>query len=130
MATLRYPALIESGKDLYWVTFPDIDGVAATGKTIDAAIQDAEAVLRIYIEEMEREGWAVNPPSSMEALAMPPGSQMVSIPLIRPSNGRVRVNCVLDEGLVAFIDDEARRRNMTRTSYISWAVRRIAEMGG
>ena len=130
MATLRYPALIESEQDLYWVTFPDIDGVAATGKTIDAAIQDAEAVLRVYIEEMEREGWAVNPPSPMETLAMPPGSQMVSIPLIRPSNGRVRINCVLDEGLVAFIDDEAHRRNMTRTSYISWAVRRIAEMGG
>ena len=130
MARLRYPALIESERGLYWVTFPDIDGVAATGKTIDAAIQDAEAVLRLYIEEMEREGWAVNPPSPMETLARVPGKPDGLYPLIRPSNGKVRVNCVLDEGLVAFIDDEAHRRNMTRTSYISWAVRRIAEMGG
>ena len=127
---LRYPALIEREKGMYWVTFPDIDGVAATGETIDDAIRDAEAVLRIYLDEMEKEGWSFNTPTPIDELETPPGRQMVSIPVIRPSNVRVRVNCVLDEELVTFIDEEASRRKMTRTSYISWAVRRIAQLGG
>ena len=37
---------------------------------------------------------------------------------------------VLDEGVVAFIDGEARRRGMTRTAYVEWMTRRIAQAGG
>ena len=36
----------------------------------------------------------------------------------------------LDEGVAAFIDGEARRRGMTRTAYVEWMARRVAEMGG
>ncbi len=36
----------------------------------------------------------------------------------------------LDEGVAAFIESEARRRGMTRTAYVEWMARRVAEMGG
>ncbi len=64
---LTYPALIEREKGMYWVTFPDIDGVAATGKTLDDAIRNADDVLRIYIDDMEKEGWTFNPPTPSAA---------------------------------------------------------------
>ena len=59
-----------------------------------------------------------------------PGQTLVSVPLIRLSGRTVRRNMTLDEGVAAFIDSEARRRGMTRTAYVEWMARRVAEMGG
>ena len=36
----------------------------------------------------------------------------------------------LGEGVAAFIDGEARRRNVTRTAFVEWMARRIAQEGG
>ena len=60
----------------------------------------------------------------------PAGHTLVSIPLIRLSGRSVRANLTLDEGVAAFIDAEARRRGMTRTAYVEWMARRIAQAGG
>lgn len=60
----------------------------------------------------------------------PEGSALVSVPLLCFSGRSVRANMTLDEGVVAFIDGEARRRGMTRTTYVEWMTRRIAQMGG
>ena len=49
---------------------------------------------------------------------------------IRVSGRRVRASLTLDEGVAAFIDGEARRRNMTRTAFVEWMARRIAREGG
>ena len=60
----------------------------------------------------------------------PSGSALVAIPLIRLSGRRVRANLTLDEGVAEFINTEARRRRMTRTAYVEWMARRIAQTGG
>ncbi len=39
-------------------------------------------------------------------------------------------NLTLDEGVVAFMDSEARRRHMTRKAFVEWMTRRIAQQGG
>ena len=126
---MRYPALIEGETGSYGVVIPDL-GIGAMGKTMDQAIVNAEEMLRDYIEETEKRGWEVAPPSLMENVETPPGHTLVSIPLIRPSGRTVRASLQLDEGIMAFIDDEARRRDMTRNSYVTWMTRRIAQMGG
>ena len=54
----------------------------------------------------------------------------MSIPLIRLSGRSVCAHLNLDEEVAAFIDSEARRRKMTRTAYISYMARRIAQMDG
>ena len=126
---MRYPALIDGQKGAYGVVFPDLD-VGAMGDTIEEAILNAEDVLRSYVSEMEKNGWPVAPPSPLEAIETPPGNQLVSIPLIRLSNKVVRANMALDEGVVRFIDDEAKRYDMTRKAYVTWMVHRIAQMGG
>ena len=70
------------------------------------------------------------PPSDLERVETAAGQALVSVPLIRLSGRSVRTHMTLDEGVAAFIDGEARRRGMTRTAYVEWMARRVAEMGG
>jgi len=126
----RYPALIDGERGAYGVTFPDLPGVVAMGKTVDEALVNAEDALRDYAIETEKDDTEVARPSEIEDVTPPAGSTLVSIPLIRLSGRSVRANMALDESVVAFIDGEARRRGMTRTAYVEWMTRRIAQAGG
>ena len=126
----RYPALIDGKRGAYGVTFPDLPGVVAMGKTVDEALVNAEDALRDYATEAEKDDMEVARPSAIEDVTPAAGSTLVSIPLIHLSGRSVRANMALDEGVVAFIDGEARRRGMTRTAYVEWMTRRIAQAGG
>ena len=127
---IRYPALIDGESGAYGVTFPDLPGIVAMGVSVDEAMIHAEEALRDYALEAEREGVDVVPPSAIESVKPEAGSALVSIPLIRVSGRRVRANLTLDEGVADFINSEARRRRMTRTAYVEWMARRIAQTGG
>ncbi|AYD00723.1 type II toxin-antitoxin system HicB family antitoxin [Neorhizobium sp. NCHU2750] len=128
--TLRYPAFIDGEKGAYGVVFPDIDGVVAMGKTVDEALLNAEEALRDYALETERENASLAEPSALENVIVPAGSTLTTVPLIRLSGKSVRANMMLDADVLNFIDSEAARRKMTRTSYVSWMTRRVAQMGG
>ena len=127
---IRYPALIDGEKGAYGVSFPDIPGVVAMGVTMDEALLNAEEALRDYVIETEKTGDKPVSPSLIEEIRTPAGSTLVSISLIRLSGHSVRSNLTLDEEVVAYIDGEARRRGMTRTKFVEWMTRRIAQMGG
>ena len=127
---LRYPALIDGENGAYGVTFPDLPGVVAMGDTVDQALVNAEDALRDYAIETEKDGQARISPSAIEDVVPPTGSTLVSVPLIHLSGRSVRANMMLDEGVIAFIDGEAKRRGMTRTAYVEWMARRIAQAGG
>ena len=126
----RYPALIDGKKGAYGITFPDLPGIVAMGKTIDEAMVNAEEALCDYAIEAEKDNEALTPPSDLERVETAAGQALVSVPLIRLSGRSVRRHMTLDEGVAAFIDSEARRRRMTRTAYVEWMARRVAEMGG
>jgi len=126
----RYPALIDGKRGAYGVTFPDLPGIVAMGNTVDEAMVNAEEALRDCAIEAEKDGEPITPPRDLERVRIETGQTLVSIPLIRLSGRSVRRHMTLDEGVAAFIDSEARRRGMTRTAYIEWMARRVAEMGG
>ncbi len=127
---LRYPALIDGENGAYGVSFPDLPGVVAMGGTMDQALVNAEDALRDYAIETEKDGEARISPSAIEDVVPPTGSTLVSVPLIHLSGRSIRANMMLDEGVIAFIDGEAKRRGMTRTAYVEWMARRIAQAGG
>ena len=127
---IRYPALIDGESGAYGVTFPDLPGIVAMGTSMDEAMINAEEALRDYALEAERDGTDIVQPSAIESVESEAGSALVSIPLIRLSGRRVRANLTLDEGVAEFINSEARRRHMTRTAYVEWMARRIAQTGG
>lgn len=126
----RYPALIDGEKGAYGVTFPDLPGIVAMGASVDEALVNAGEALRDYVIEAEAAGDAITAPTPMERVTTPTGCTLVSVPFIRVSGRRVRASLTLDEGVAAFIDAEARRRNMTRTAFVEWMARRIAQEGG
>ena len=126
----RYPALIDGENGAYGITFPDLPGIVAMGATLDDAFAKAEEALSDASVEAERDGILLEPPSAIEEVEVPAGSALASVPLIRPSPKRVRANLTLSEGVVEFMDREARRRGMTRTAYVEWMARRIARAGG
>lgn len=126
----RYAALIDGTAGAYGVVFPDLPGVCAMGDTIDEALVNAEDALHDYAVEVRRDGSHPTEPTPLESIEVPNGTQLVSIPLIEPSGKSVRAGLTLDASVAEFIDSEARRRGMTRKSYITWMARRIASMGG
>jgi predicted RNase H-like HicB family nuclease len=127
---LRYPALIDGEKGAYGVVFPDMDGVVAMGETLDEAIRNAEDSLRDYARSCDELGEQLAVPSDLESIQVPDGSTLTSIALIRPGGKPVRINLFVEEGTLAFIDSEAKRRGMTRTAYVGWMAGRVAQMGG
>ncbi len=127
---MRYPALIESGGGDYGVVFPDLPGIVAMGNTLDEAIRNAEEALQDYAVEASRDGLSLTPPSTLEDVEIPPGCALTSILLVRTSPNRqsVRLNLTLDAEVADVITSEARRRGITRKSYLEWS--RTAQMGG
>ena len=126
----RYPALIDGGNGAYGVTFPDLPGIVAMGATLDEALSNAEEALSDASAEAERDGAPLETASAIEEVEVPAGSALATVPLIRPSPKRIRANLTLSEGVVEFMDHEARRRGMTRTAFVEWMARRIARAGG
>ena len=126
----RYPAFLDGEAGAYGVTFPDLPGIVAMGETMDDALLHAEEALRDYVTETEADGIPVAEASPIERVSPPEGATLVTVPLIRLSGRTVRANLTLDEGVVAFMDSEARRRQMTRKAFVEWMTRRIAQQGG
>ena len=99
------------------------------GATLDEALLNAEEALRDYAVEAEKDGRPLVVPTALESVSPDIGSTLVTVPLLRLSGRSVRANPTLDEGVAAFIDGEARRRRMTRTAFVEWMARRIAQEG-
>ena len=126
----RYCAIIDGEMGAYGVAFPDLPGIVAMGATVDEALVQAEQALRDYVIEAEKDGEELVPPRPLNEVSVGPGQMMVSVPLVRFSGRNVRANMTLDEGILALIDSESRRRGMTRKAYVEWMALRIAQMGG
>ena len=125
----RFLALVD-GKDGAWgVRIPDFPGCYGAGDTIDEAVQDATRALREFAADMVTDGEKIPDPRGMLAIqkalsaAGETGGIMVYIPLLLDKSRSVRANISLDAGLLELIDDEAKRRGITRSAFIASAAR-------
>ena len=116
---------------LHFPDFPLTDVGSDSMSDLEVAQLQGEEFLRAEIEE-EYTSRGLDPPTptAFNDVEVPPGRVLLAIPWIRLSGRPVRVHMQLEEGVLAFIDGEARRRKMTRTAYVEWMARRIAQMGG
>ena len=128
---MRYPAILEGGGSDYGIWFPDIDGIGAMGYSIEEVFANASEVLSDYAIEMEKDGLPLAAPSALEDVKVPEGCALTTILLFREARDKpsVRLNLVLDAGVADAIASEARRRGMSRKSYIEWMTKTIARMG-
>jgi predicted RNase H-like HicB family nuclease len=125
MKTARYPAFIDGEAGAYGVSFPDLPGVVAMGSTVEEALANAVEALAEAAMEMKD---SLPRPTPLEKLQLPEGALAVTtVPLLRLTGKARRANLTLDEGVLAFIDEEAKRRGMTRKAFIEWMARFVAE---
>jgi len=127
----RYFVLIDGKAGAYGVTFPDLPGCVAMGKTMDGALAGATDALRDWIEATEESGVKVPRPSALEVLRRDPevraalasGASIATVPLVRDTGKPVKANLSIDSGVLAALDEEASRRKLTRSAFVEMLAR-------
>lgn len=129
----HYVGILDGAGDAWGVRIPDAPGCHGGGPTPEAAIDDVTSALRewsdVYLETgspmpLARSVADLLSSGEIETAA---GESAVLVPLIRDSGRPVRANLSLDSGLLAAIDEEARRRGLTRSAFLASAAREKIE---
>ena len=131
---MRYVGFIHRDNADYGVSFPDFPGCVSVGGTVDAAVRRGSEALAFHVEGLLDDGEPIPPPRSIDAIKADPdlaewrsGAAFVLVTLLLDRGSSRRVNISLDPGLLEAIDDEARRRRMTRSDFLATAARHEIE---
>jgi predicted RNase H-like HicB family nuclease len=131
MATRTYLAIADRvpGEANWSITFPDFPGVTSVAEKFADVMRQAKDALGTVVEDMERDGDAL--PSAIEDDKLPdydrsvyhdPRALMVSVETV----GRaLRVNVSLEEGLLARIDNVAKRTGVSRSALLARGARMV-----
>jgi predicted RNase H-like HicB family nuclease len=124
----NYIGILDGDKAVWGVRFPDLPGCHGGGETPEAAILDATSALREFAAHQLASGTDLPEPRTMAAIRrdktidFDPGREvLVVVPLLLDRARPVKANISLDAGLLEAIDDEARRRGLTRSAFLASA---------
>ena len=124
----NYIAIVhKEAKSDFGVSFPDFPGCITAGKDIDEARDMAQDALALHIQGMLEDGEQLPAPSRLEDIMADPDFTdataylIVSIPDSKPRT--VRVNITLPEMTLKQIDAAAKKRGMSRSSFLVHAAR-------
>ncbi|NOX40764.1 MAG: ribbon-helix-helix protein, CopG family [Alphaproteobacteria bacterium] len=124
---MRFVALVHKDPDTdFGVSFPDVPGCTALGKTYELALDSAAEALAFHIEGMldADEDMPIARPAE-DILADPEltedlvGATLAIVPLVQAGGANLRINLSIDSKSLAAIDDAAKRRGMTRSAFIA-----------
>lgn len=123
-----YIAIVHKEADSdFGVSFPDFPGCVTAGSTIDDAKNMAHEALRLHIKGMLEDGEDIPVPSSLEEImANPEYSDAVAFLVVNvpdPKPKAVRVNVTIPEDTLHEIDAVAKKRGMSRSSFLVQAAR-------
>lgn len=111
----------EPGTD-YGVSFPDFPGCITAGRSIDQAKDLAQEALTLHIQGLLEVGDVLPAPSTLETIMADVADEnavaylVVSIPDAKPRT--VRVNITVPKMTLKQIDAAAKRRGMSRSSFL------------
>lgn len=115
-------AVHKDSKSDFGVSFPDFPGCVTAGSSIDEAKDMAHDALSLHIKGMLEDGESIPAPSKLEdIMADPDYSDAVAILVVTVSEAKprsVRVNITLPEDMLRKIDAVARKRGMSRSSFL------------
>ncbi|HHE74878.1 MAG: CopG family transcriptional regulator [Deltaproteobacteria bacterium] len=106
----------------FGVSFPDFPGCITAGKNIDEAKDMAQEALTFHIQGMLQDSEQLPGPSKLEEIMGEPDYAdvvaylVVSVPDAKPRT--VRVNVTVPEMTLKQIDDAAKKRGMSRSSFL------------
>ena len=124
----NYIAIVhKEPKSDFGVSFPDFPGCITAGKNIDEAKDMAQEALTLHIQGMVENGEQFPDPFKLEEIMSEPGYSdaaaflIVSVPDSKPRT--VRVNITLPELTLKQIDAAAKKRGMSRSSFLVHAAK-------
>jgi len=119
----NYIAIVhKETKSDFGVSFPDFPGCITAGKNIDDAKDMAQEALTLHIQGMLEDGEQLPVPSRLEDIISDPDYAnaiaylVVSVPDAKPRT--VRVNVTVPEMTLKQIDLAAKKRGMSRSSFL------------
>jgi len=119
----NYIAIVhKETKSDFGVSFPDFPGCITAGKNIDDAKDMAQEALTLHIQGMLEDGEQLPVPSKLEDIMSDPDYAnaiaylVVSVPDAKPRT--VRVNVTVPEMTLKQIDVAAKKRGMSRSSFL------------
>lgn len=128
---VRYVGILDGADDVWGVTLPDIDGCVGAGATPEDAIESATIALREVAAHVRSAGRDLPKPAGLTNILAGgeygPSPVTILIPLLLDAGRTVRANVTFDAGLLDSIDDEARRRGLTRSAFLASAAREKIE---
>ena len=118
----------------YGVSFPDFPGCITAGKTIDEAKDWAYEALLLHLEGLREDGEALPAPTSLEEIVADPENAsavaflVVSVP---DAHGKAkRINITIPEETLRRVDAAAKRRGLSRSSFLTRAAQEVMEQEG
>ena len=118
----------------YGVSFPDFDGCITAGKTIDEAKDLAFEALLLHVEGQREDGEPLPAPTNLEdVVADPENADAVAFLVVSVPDAREkvkRINITMPEETLRRVDAAARRRGLTRSSFLTRAAQEIMEREG
>jgi predicted RNase H-like HicB family nuclease len=109
-------------KSDFGVSFPDFPGCITAGSSIDEAKDMAHDALSLHIKGMIEDGENIPTPSKLEDIMDDPDYAdaaailIVSVSEVKPRS--VRVNITVQEDMLRKIDKVAKKRGMSRSSFL------------
>jgi predicted RNase H-like HicB family nuclease len=111
----------DPGSD-FGVSFPDFQGCITAGSTIDEAKDMAHDALSLHIKGMLEDGENIPAPSKLENIMDDPVySDAAAILVVTVSEAKprsVRVNITMPEDMLRKIDSVAKKKGMSRSSFL------------
>lgn len=120
-------------KSDFGVSFPDFPGCITAGSTIDEAKDMAHDALSLHIKGMLEDGDIIPTPLKLEAIMDDPDYSnaaailVVSVSEVKPRS--VRVNITVPEDMLRKIDSVAKKRGMSRSSFLVHAAQNAITSG-
>lgn len=127
----RYVAIVDGEPGSFGISFPDAPGCVAMDTTIEGVIAAGGEVLAEWVGDVMAAGRPVPKASTADKIRkdreikelLENGGLLVSIPLVLDAGRSARANISLDTGLLAAIDEAARRQKVTRSAFLAAAAR-------
>jgi len=123
-----YTAIVhQEGESAFGLAFPDLPGCFSAADRWEDIPEMATEAMDLYFEDIPQPPARAldvlrKLPEVQQALAQ--GATLMAVPYIAPDGTQVKANISLDRGLLRAIDDTARGRKMTRSSFLAALARR------
>lgn len=127
----RYIAIIDHADGMYGASFPDAPGCTAQAASLDEVVNDAADALAEWVADELSDGREAPRPRTVEELlrldevrhAIGSGGILAFVSLIQDTGKIARANISMDAGLLAEVDETARRVGLTRSAFLAAAAR-------